>query len=341
MRFTFPILTLCKGGAQRMLVEITNGLVRKGHQVTILMPSGGEINYRLQSKLLKTNHPVLKESDFPVGDIIVSNYYLTVHTAQLASEMGKGKHIRLSLCYEPAFLPDNHVSFPTYHITKRLIVLSKWQQQLIFLLHGIQGNIVPVGVDGFFKNLNFRDQQPQITVSAMIREPEGFAFHRDQHYLLNQLEQIRRMYPRIQIHLICPHKELINSPALQGIRASNRFRFFTPANDEELCYCYNQTDIFVTSSTYETANLPGLEAMKCGAALVATNAGGNADYCIHEHNGLFSYRHENRLKANIVRLIENPSLRKRLAAQGEKDIMKWTWERSVNLFEETAVKLIK
>jgi glycosyltransferase involved in cell wall biosynthesis len=340
MRFTFPILTLCKGGAQRMLVEIVNGLAHRGHQVTILMPSGGEVHFRLQAKLLKTNHPVLKESDYPPGDVIVSNYYLTVPTARLASEQGKGKHIRLSLCYEPTFLPDNHISFPTYHTTKRLIVLSKWQQQMIYLLHGIRGTIVPVGVDRIFRNMHIREAQPHLTIAAIIREPEGFAFHRDQHYLLHQLDQVKRIYPNIQIHLICPHRELVNSPALQSIRSSNRFRFFTPANDEELCYCYNQTDIFVTSSTYETANLPGLEAMKCGAALVATNAGGNEDYCRHEQNCLLSYRHESRLRANIVRLLDNSVLRKRLAVRGEEDVKKWTWERSIMKFQQAVMQYI-
>lgn len=100
-----------------------------------------------------------------------------------------------------------------------------------------------------------------------------------------------------------------------------------------MAYHYNETDIFVNSSTYDSASIPGLEAMRCGAALVTTYNGGNMDYCRHEQNGLMSYRYENRLAADISRLIEDADLRRRLAAAGEIEAAKWTWERSVDAFE--------
>ncbi|WP_342439646.1 hypothetical protein NSS79_12880 [Paenibacillus sp. FSL L8-0436] len=128
MRFTFPILTLCHGGAQRMLVELTNGLTALGHQVVILIPLEGDISYEIHSTLLRTDHTVLRETDFPASDVIVSNFYTTVPVAEAASKNGKGIHVRLSLCYEPLFLPENHVSFPSYHTTGKLIVLSQWQK---------------------------------------------------------------------------------------------------------------------------------------------------------------------------------------------------------------------
>ena len=43
MKILFPIETLCKGGGQRMLAEIMNGLAIKGHDVTILMPPSGKV----------------------------------------------------------------------------------------------------------------------------------------------------------------------------------------------------------------------------------------------------------------------------------------------------------
>jgi len=46
MRFTFPVLNLSIGGAQRMLVELVNGLVQRGHDVTVLMPREKGANIR-------------------------------------------------------------------------------------------------------------------------------------------------------------------------------------------------------------------------------------------------------------------------------------------------------
>jgi len=336
MKFTFPILTLCIGGAQRMLAELANGLTARGHDVTILMPSQGAINYELSAKLVRTAHDYqIIETDYPYSDVIVSNYYTTVPSANEASRNGKGLHIRMSLCYEPLFLPENHLSFPTYHTTQNIIVLSKWQQQLIFLLHGISGHIVPVGISKSFQNLHFRGSQSKLQVSAIVRRPEGgFSWHREQDYMIAHLQSLIDRYPDVEFNLFCPPDELATSPILQQLKTSARFRFYTPGDDREMCYHYNQTDIFVSSSTYDSASLPGLEAMKCGAALVTTYSGGNQDYCLHEENCLLSYRYENRLGYDVERLLNDSSLLRRLASKGEKQVQKWTWERSLSAFEE-------
>ncbi|UJF35785.1 glycosyltransferase [Paenibacillus hexagrammi] len=332
-----PILTLSMGGAQRMLAELANGLTRLGHQVMILMPQNGAIEYSIQAKIVRTRQPyTIEEHDYPYGDVIISNFYSLVPAAESASRNGKGVHVRLSLCYEPTFLPDNHITFPTYHVTKHLIVLSSWQQQLIKLNHGIEGHIVPVGVSSSFTNYRIRKPHEQIQISAILRIPEGgYSWHREQSYLVEQLEKVHKAYPQVRINLFSPPNEFAASVILKQIKASHpAFRYLTPANDTELCYHYNETDIFVNSSTYDTASLPGLEAMKCGAALVSTYGGGNLDYIRHEKNGLMSYRFEQRLASDVIRLIENPTLRNQLAEAGEQEAKQWTWERSVHAFEK-------
>ncbi|MDO7488388.1 glycosyltransferase family 4 protein [Peribacillus sp. NPDC096622] len=336
MKFTFPILTLCRGGAQRMLAEIINGLVQRGHDVTILMPPQGKVDYEVNCKLVRTKTDyTVEEIDYPKSDVIISNFYLSVPSAHAASQKGKGIHVRLSLCYEPTFLPNNDVSFPGYYLTKHLIVLSQNQQQLIYLNHGIKGHIVPVGISSTFKNLHIRVPNDPLQISAIVRKPEGgFSWHREQEYLISQLELVKTEHPNVIINLISPPDEFYDSPILISLKNTNRFRFFTPGNDEELNYHLNHTDIFVNSSIYDSASIPGLEAMKCGAALVTTFNGGNIDYCRHEDNALISYRYENRLGQDILRLIQDEPLRTRLAKSGEKEAEKWTWERSVNIFEK-------
>lgn len=335
IKFTFPILTLCKGGAQRMLADICNGLVRRGHDVTILMPPQGTVEYDVQAKIIRTKDPILAESDYPKSDIIVSNFFSTVPSAHQASQNGKGIHVRFSLCYEPVFLPNQDISFQSYNKTPHLIVLSKYQKKLVSLLHGIQGEIVPIYVNPNFKNLNIRNKNKVINITAIVRLPEGgFSWQRDQDYLIEQLRIVKKQYPNLEVSLICPPNELASSSILQQLKKGNEFRFHTPANDQELCIYYNQADIFVASSIFEAAPLPGLEAMKCGAALVAVYAGGNTEYCHHEQTCLMSYRHEQHLASDIVRLIKDPSLRNKLAKHGQKEAEEWTLERSVSTFEE-------
>ncbi|WNS45944.1 glycosyltransferase family 4 protein [Paenibacillus sp. MMS20-IR301] len=337
MRFTFPILTLCHGGAQRMLVELTNGLTARGHQVIILMPLGGDVSYTVHSTLLITDYPLLRETDYPVSDVIVSNFYTTVPVSEAASRNGKGLHVRLSLCYEPPFLPQNEVSFPSYHITDKLIVLSRWQQELIELGHGISGSIVPVGISTAFKNMHIRHRlQEPLNITAILRKVEnGFSWHREQDYLVQQLDSVKANLPEVNINFISPPDEFYSSESLQSMKRSGKYRFFTPKDDHELCYHYNGADIFVSSSIFDTGSLPGLEAMRCGAALVTVYSGGNLEYARHEENCLLSFRHENRLAADIIRLIQDPALRIRLASKGEADSKRWTWNNSVRIMEQT------
>ena len=341
MKITFPIETLSKGGGQRMLAEITNGLAMRGHDVTILMPPHGKVDYPTNAKLVRTKTVTIEESDFPYSDIIISNFYTTVPTAQEASQQGKGKHVRFSLCYEPPFLPNNNLSFMTYNLTPHLIVLSESQQEIIKQIHGIKGHIVPVGISSTFKNMHTRSGNSPLQISAIVRIPEGgFSWHRDQEFLISQLETVKTLHPDVIINLISPPDEFYHSPTLQSMKASHPFRWLTPADDIELCYHYNHTDIFVNSSIYDSASIPGLEAMKCGAALVTTYNGGNLEYCRHGENALISYRFQNRLQEDILRLIQNPSLRSRLAIAGENEATKWTWERSTIAFEQVLQKII-
>lgn len=341
MKFTFPIHTLSLGGAQRMLAEITNGLVDRGHDVTILMPSYGAVDYPIRAKLLRLGNN-MDHHDYPFSDVIVSNFHNTVAAASTASLQGKGVHVRFSLCYEPPFLPDNHQSLPTYHATKHVIVLSKWQKDLIKLMHGIDAHIVPIGLSHAFANSKVRIYDPVLKISSIARRPEGgFSSHREQDYLIQELQRIKRLYPFIQIRLFCPSSEFYISPALQELARSGEFQFLTPKDDTELCYHYSESDIFVCASSYDAGSLPGLEAMRCGAALVTIYSGGNMDYCKPQQNCLMSFRYQNRLGQDIERLIHNPQLRHQLASQGEIDSMVWTWDRSVDAFEAAIRKIFK
>ncbi|WP_379130619.1 glycosyltransferase family 4 protein [Paenibacillus sp. sgz500958] len=336
MRVTIPILTLCRGGAQRMLLELANHLVTLGHEVNLVMPLGGVVEYEIRCGIILTGKKNLEAIDFPYADVIVSNYYTTVAPAQEASELGRGVHIRLALCYEPSFLPNNNLSYASYHICKNLMVISRWEQETIRLNHGIKGKIIPVGVGPAFYNQGFRELPwKRVLVSAIVRKPEGgFSGHREQEYLLRQLKWVKEVHPEVDIYLITPPAELSQSVMLQELADDGMFQMRTPGNDEELCFHYNETDIFVSSSTYDSGSLPGLEAMRCGAALVTTYAGGNMEYCVHEHNCLMSYRHENQLGNDVIRLINDRGLRQRLAGNGEQDSQRFNWERSAEVFQK-------
>ncbi|WNS43401.1 glycosyltransferase family 4 protein [Paenibacillus sp. MMS20-IR301] len=342
MRLTFPILTLSRGGAQRMLAELANRLFEAGHEVVVLMPSYATVEYEMKCPIVISPSAVLTEHDFPYGDVIISNYYTTVPVSERASAQGKGLHVRLALCYEPTFLPDNNQSFASYNSTRNLLVLSRWQQEIIRINHGIKGRIVPIGVNPDFSNTHLRGRGGgKIVISAIMRKPEGgFSGHREQDYLLQELDTVKQLHPEVDIYIITPPAEYASSSYLQKLFGEGRYEIRTPGNDSELSYHYNESDIFVSSSTYDTGSLPGLEAMRCGAALVTVYSGGNLEYCVHGHNCLMSYRYENRLAEDISALVKDKELRQRLAARGELDSQRFTWERSMQIFQSELFEIV-
>lgn len=173
-------------------------------------------------------------------------------------------------------MPDNNQSFASYSITRNLLLLSRWQQEVIRINHGIKGRIVPVGVAPDFKNTHLRDNADwPLIVSAIMRRPEGgFSGHREQEYLIQQLDMVKRLHPEVEIYIMTPPAEYAASDSLQALLNTGRYQLRTPGNDNELAFHYNETDIFVSASTNDAGSLPGLEAMRCGAALVTVYSGG-------------------------------------------------------------------
>ncbi|MED1203462.1 glycosyltransferase family 4 protein [Heyndrickxia acidicola] len=339
MRFTFPIVTLSKGGAQRMLAEVANGLAEKGHDITILLSKSGVIEFDMKAtiKVVPDHFPI---DSFPPADVIVSNFYTTVPPCQLAAEKGLGTHIRYTHCYEPIFMPNQAETFLSYHVTPHLFVVSEAQKKLVDVNHGLNAKVIPNGINPVFKNLHTKKTNGPLQISAIVRLSEGGLWHRQQNYLIEQLRIVKLAHPEVQINLFCPPAELTISKSLQEIKMLNEFTFHTPANDQELCMLYNQTDIFVTSSIFESSLLTGLEAMACGAALVTTYAGGNMDYAKHYKNCLVSSRMDNQLSKDIMTLIKDPFLRHYLIVNGEAEAKKWTIQRTVDTFEEKAREIL-
>ena len=74
-----------------------------------------------------------------------------------------------------------------------------------------------------------------LQISAIVRKPEGgFSWHREQDYLISQLEMVKTIHPNVIINLISPPDEFYYSPTLQSIKGTHKFRWFTPADDVEL-----------------------------------------------------------------------------------------------------------
>jgi glycosyltransferase involved in cell wall biosynthesis len=109
---------------------------------------------------------------------------------------------------------------------------------------------------------------------------------------------------------------------------------FRPS-DTELRQFYNRLAIFLHPSHYEAWPLPPLEAMTCGASLLAADSVGVLGYAHDGHNATVVPAGRPDLLAQAAyRLLDDDARRIRLARQGRLDANHYRWSRAVSDFEQ-------
>ena len=97
---------------------------------------------------------------------------------------------------------------------------------------------------------------------------------------------------------------------------------------------YCSSSVYVVPSWVEGSQLPPMEAMACGCAVVATGVGGIVDYAVPEVTALVSSpMNPEALAFNIARLLGDEKLLKEIAVAGRKHIEQFTWAKATELLE--------
>ncbi|EIC22565.1 glycosyltransferase [Thiorhodovibrio frisius] len=99
--------------------------------------------------------------------------------------------------------------------------------------------------------------------------------------------------------------------------------------DADLIALYSLTDLFIFPSLYEGFGLPVLEAMSCGAPVIA---GSNSSLVevVDLPEALFDATSIPAMSAAITACLTNPELRQRLREHARVQARKFSWERSAN-----------
>lgn len=119
--------------------------------------------------------------------------------------------------------------------------------------------------------------------------------------------------------------EIYCAPAEFGVTERVRFLGFVPESD--LPALYSLATLFVYPSLYEGFGLPVLEALACGAAVVASN-----NSSLPEVAGdaaiLIDPRDTDALMTTIARLLEDEKARRELAQRGPERARRFSWHAS-------------
>jgi len=96
---------------------------------------------------------------------------------------------------------------------------------------------------------------------------------------------------------------------------------------EELASIYASSDLFVFPSPTETFGNSALEALACGTPVIGADSGGLKDFIQNGRNGFLSEpRNPEAFTANILRVLSNPSLKKRMAYEARSYALTQSWD---------------
>lgn len=110
-------------------------------------------------------------------------------------------------------------------------------------------------------------------------------------------------------------------------RAGNggRVLFVDYVDDIDLPLLYNMAEVFAYPSLYEGFGLPAAEAMACGTSTLVSNDGALAEV-VGDAAVIVDPQSVESIAGGLKRLLEDDTLRARLAEAGPRQVAQFTWE---------------
>jgi glycosyltransferase involved in cell wall biosynthesis len=328
MKIVFPVLSLEMGGGARFIYHLANALLDKGHDIEVVMPEKGLQVWPLRAKLRRVKE--LTPSSIPSADFVLPNFYLTVKPAW---ESQKGRVVRLSLGYEPLWVPDSETAKQTYLIGAPIMSISQWHRQLLHHETGLESTVISGGVDTtvFHPYPKRSEQTGSKNIFYIMRDPaSGYTWKGGSDFI----KALARLKGEVNFELT------VSMPENAPFASSLPYRLKTSTTDQGLAQLYAESDLFVYTSYFEAFGLPPLEAMACGTAVVTTDCGGNRDYARNGENCLLVPPSDiDLLSVAIYQLLTQDTARQRLASSGHLFAQAWSWQRTADQVEAFLMSL--
>ncbi|MFZ5823276.1 MAG: glycosyltransferase family 4 protein [Bacillota bacterium] len=320
LHVVIPVLSLHRGGGCRVLIELANQLVDRGHRVDVVMLEREPVAWPLRCQV--TRVPALTASVIPECDLILPNFWPTVLPA-VAS--GKGRVVRWSNGFEPLWVAQREEALRTYQMGLPVITLGPHLRRVIRESTGQDSFIAQPGVDGsIFRPLDL-PRAPGRRVFFIYRSEAHGYHYKGNADLVEAMRRVMQVEPRVHLMLVGTEQD---TPGTPPISLPIPFHAAAAKTDAEMAQVYNQADLYVLASWFEALSIPPLEAMACGTPVVLTDCGGTSDYARPGENCLIAPPRRPDLLAELILTgLRNQPLRERLIQGGKATAAQWTWER--------------
>jgi glycosyltransferase involved in cell wall biosynthesis len=214
----------------------------------------------------------------------------------------------------------------------RIVTVSESAKRDITAQMGVPAqrlHVVPVGVDPeiFGPRPGIARVPGRIMTTASADVPmKGLV------PLLEALAKVRTERPDAHLVVVGKPRDRSRIPSLiERLGLGAAVQFVSGVTTEHIVELYAEAEVACVPSLYEGFSLPAVEAMACGTPLVATTGGAVPEVVGRDgETGLLVPPGDpSALATAIVRALDDPALRSRLAAAGrERALRRFTWRAS-------------
>jgi len=340
-------------GGFKVAYEYANGLVRRGHEVTVVHAPicyhgdsrpllsarnrfvfcgrmiglrggfGPGSWFQMDPRVKMLWVPSLDRCWIPSADAVIATAWNTSEwVAGYPAEKGCKYYL---IQHQESLFPntDPQRAMATWKLPLKKIVIARWLEEIATGL-GEESVYIPNGLDldAFGLDIPLKERDPGRLI--MLYHDHEWKGSNDG---LEAMSIARVKIPGLKATLFgVPARPLGLPDWVDYVRK--------PAQ-RDLRRLYNEAAIFVSPSWAEGWPLPPAEAAQCGAALCITDIGGHREYAVAGETALLSPpKAPDSLAKNILTLIEDSELRIGLASRANGFIRQFTWERAVTGFED-------
>lgn len=161
--------------------------------------------------------------------------------------------------------------------------------------------------------------------------------------LIKAVPHIIKEYPGTHVMIAgAGHLRSKLEKLVDDLKIRKHVTFLGLVSDEDKILAYNASDIFILPSLAELEGMVVLEAMACGKPIVISDAEMSASRYFVDGNGLlFKTKNHEHLAEQVLKLITDADLRKKLGEVSFENIKKYDINKSVEMLEEVYLSALK
>jgi glycosyltransferase involved in cell wall biosynthesis len=299
MTFIVPHQRQTTGGVY-VIEQFARHLAAQGLTVTLAVRASEEVLRPVPGVEVQQVERLEPEA-LPEGDVIV--YPADMRDAPLLRDLPAAAG-RPVMFFQGYGTPGSPVVEANLAAAASSVAIAHWLVD-VALSHGAPCAYVPQGLDRatFHPGLSQAERPPRVSLMTHHLDWKGLADG------LAALALVRAARRDVEI-------ALFGTERVDGVGS-----FTNGPTRPEVAALLRSCAVHVLSSWEEGFGLIGAEAIACGAALATTDTKGSRDYALHDSTALVSPpRDPEALARNVLRLLDNVDLRRRLVMTGQHQL---------------------